>query len=698
MRRRRGERPDVPPATPAPERDLYDRDLEHYGRDAGHSSPPRRHGHGRAVVLWLLALLLLLGAGAGGGLYYMSQRYEGRIYPNISILGIDMSQQTPAEARRLLEERLAGFVQQPVTLTYAGRTWQPSLEELGGRVELDRAIEEAHGVGRGLNLIGGVEQIYQTWEQGLEVPVHITVDGPRMQRYLQSLAAGIDRPAVESDLIIEQSSSAIRPAQQGRIVLIDETSIDLVGAIEGLAPAKVALRTKALTPLLLDSGVEEAKRMVDAVLQGPIELSAGESLTWTLTLDDLRALLRVDRVTGSAGASELRVEIDELALRQRIATYADEIGRGTVNPRVRFIDGALTITRPGETGLRLDEEASVAQIKQLATSSERKIDLVVREVQPDVTEENLDTLGIVEAVGTGQSSFIGSAPYRITNIKAGTRLLDGILIAPDEEFSFNNTIGTIGPVNGFVEGYAIVNNRTQKEFGGGICQDSTTLFRAAFHAGLPITERHEHSFRISWYEVFEPYGMDAAIFTGALDFRFVNDTGHWLLLQTYVDDANHVLTYTLYGTRPDREVYRSDPYVTDAQPAPVDPVYVADKEVAPGQIRQSDTARGGMTITIYRTIVENGEVVSKEPFVTRFQAWPNIFLYNPTTPPAGCTPGVPCTPKVEPTPEVTPEPTPEATPEPTPAPPPTEQPPAEQPPAEQPPAEQPPAGGEPGQQ
>jgi vancomycin resistance protein YoaR len=309
---------------------------------------------------------------------------------------------------------------------------------------------------------------------------------------------------------------------------------------------------------------------------------------------------------------------------------------------------------------------------------------------PPVTTANLAQLGLRDLLSVGRSDFSGSASYRITNIQAGMRLLHGVLIAPDEEFSFNNTIGQINGSNGFVEGYAIIRNRTQLEWGGGICQDSTTMFRAAFWAGLPITERWGHSFYISWYDkyAFGEYGngpgMDAAIFTGALDFKFINDTGNWLLLQTVVNTRSALAEVRIYGTSDGRKVSLIGPTTTSRVSAPTQPVYVAEPSRPRGSIRQSDTARGGMTIEFTRVIERAGQTVERRTFETRFKPWPNIFEVNPAD----------LGPDGRPIPYATPvpEPAPDAEVVPVdPGAPPAEAPPAEAPPAEAPPAEAPPA-------
>ncbi|MEI7772787.1 MAG: VanW family protein, partial [Chloroflexales bacterium] len=179
---------------------------------------------------------------------------------------------------------------------------------------------------------------------------------------------------------------------------------------------------------------------------------------------------------------------------------------------------------------------------------------------------------------------------------------------------------------GFVEGYAIIQNRTQKEWGGGLCQVSTTVFRAAFWGGLPISERHEHSFRIGWYEELgEPPGLDAAIFTGAQDMRFSNDTGGWLLMQSAVDLQRQQLSIAIYGAPTGRSVAMGYT-ILERTPAPTAPVYVDDPAEPAGSLRKSDTARGGLRVDVYRAVRLGDRLLSRDTFATTFKPWPDIFV------------------------------------------------------------------------
>jgi vancomycin resistance protein YoaR len=159
------------------------------------------------------------------------------------------------------------------------------------------------------------------------------------------------------------------------------------------------------------------------------------------------------------------------------------------------------------------------------------------------------------------------------------------------------------------------------------------VFRAAFWAGLPITERHAHPFYISWYDRYglgsygDGAGLDAAIYTGLNDLKFVNDTGNWMLMQVDVDELRQVMTVRLYGNdEADRQVSIDGPYVTNVTPPPATPVYIEDSTRPAGYFSQSDTARSGRDITVYRIVTRNGSEVNREPFYTHFKAWPNVFV------------------------------------------------------------------------
>lgn len=629
-------------------------------------SPNSPSSRGRGRWLWqiLTILVLVVALGGGGLLFHLDQRFAGQIYPNISISGVQVGQLTETNASDILHERHAAFLQQPVTLTYGDSTWTPSLAELGVQLEIAAAVQDAFGAGRNHGLINNLFQVAAVWEHGLDLPLRLTIDQATMQQYLLARATEVEEKAVAARITLRGTEVRTTPAVAGRQVLINETMQETIAALQTLSPQMIVLRTREIPPSVDNAAVATAEQAIAALLQGPLTLRANDR-EWVWSEEDLAKMVEVTRTPRADGAGvELNVTLKPEKLRQQLAELARDAGSEATNPRVDWNGGDLKIIEAGQRGRQINIARAEQLILAAVTTPDRTINLPFHMAEPSITAATLDQISIPDLIAVGQSDFSGSAAYRITNIKAGMDLLHGILVAPGEEFSFNKNI-EITAANGFVEGYAIVDNRTQLEWGGGICQDSTTMFRAAFWAGLPITERHGHSFYISWYDQYgygkfgNGPGMDATIYTGpgGSDLKFVNDTGNWLLLQTYVDTDQALAEVRIYGTKTNRTVeLEGPPYyqIVDWTAPPSAPVYVADPNQPRGVTSQTDTARGGMTINFTRIIKENGVEVNRETFVTTFKPWPNIFVVNPANMPGWRPAAAAAPPEAPPSAEATP--------------------------------------------
>jgi vancomycin resistance protein YoaR len=562
--------------------------------------------------------------------YSVSFFFHGRALPGVSVQGMPVGELDQHAIDATLQARHREFLRQPVTLHFDGQTWQPSLEELGVSFDITQASTTAVQTGREGGLVSRLQNQWQLWQQGLDIAPNLVIDREQMQGYLLNIANDVEQAPRDARLNIARANIMSVPARPGRQLLIDESANDIMLALRTLSPQEVTLRTRLLEPVAGNEAALAAEEQAREMVGSPLVLTHGEQ-RWVWTAEHLADLLNVRHED-----SDIQVEIDQEQLVAEIEQLAMEIDSGSVEPRLRFDGSNLYIVRDGRVGWQLRQDDAMRVISDTLRQSKtttRTVSLPIDELNPQVTAERLPSLGIHELLGEGRSSFAGSAPYRVTNIKAGAERMDGVLIAPGEEFSFNTQLGEVTAENGFVEGYAVVGSRTVLEWGGGVCQNSTTVFRAAFWSGMPITERHAHPFYISWYDQYgfgpagNGAGMDATIYTGVNDLKFVNDTGAWVLMQVAVDEANQVLTVQLYGTNPDsRRVEFDGPYVSNIVNAPSTPVYIDDPSKPSGYVSQTDAARNGRDITVYRIIYENGVEVSREPFHTHFRAWPNVYV------------------------------------------------------------------------
>lgn len=585
----------------------------------------------RRGQLMMNGLLILLIAVAAGGVWFLSieRRYQNRVYPNISVLGVNIGGLSVDEATQALVDHLRPFRDAPIVLRYEGRQWNVSGAELGMELSYVDSIEQAFTVGRSGDMVANMETIWQVMKSGFEIPVTVVVDERKAQESVARLVPVVNR--APRDPLVQLDGQAMRfvGGEPGRMLLVDQT----VARIREVLPLMntqqpITLETRELPMNITQAAKDAAQQRLQQLIGEPFVVNVGENV-YTWTPEELARMVEYVQVGPDGQPTAYTVSLNPYAIERRIEKIADETQTKPVYPRVKWEEGKLTITREGTPGWRLNKYEARDLILASIDKGVRSVTLVPRYAAIPVTADNLDSLGIVDLVSEGKSDFSGSAAYRVTNIQAGLKILDGILIPPGEEFSFNENIGAIDETQGFVEGYAIVSSRTQLEFGGGICQDSTTVFRAAFWAGLPITERWGHSFYISWYDKYGPTGMDSTIFTGGPDLRFLNDTGHWLLMQTSSNAKTGVATVRLYGTPNNRKVEMIQT-ISNRISAPTEPVYVTDPEQPAGAVKQSDRARDGITIDIARTItMPDGTVREPEIFKTRFKPWPNIFVFHP---------------------------------------------------------------------
>ena len=579
-------------------------------------------------------MLTLAAFVALGIVYALGRAYNGQIVQNVSIDRLNVSGMTPEAARSALRERHAALLQTPLTLRLGERRWTPTIKEVGLDVAIDTAVDQAFIVGRGPDVIANLVERGRVLNRQRDITLQVTLDERRLAAYLGDLSEELAIAPEDATLTVVNGQVVTTPSRLGQAVATIQIAAQVASGLLALQPQVVELEAQMLAPALDERGIAEAQRRLTTLLAQPATVQIGDQQrTWSPV--ELGALIRIERLTGVAG-DRLVATLTTEPIVTWLAEVAPLLEQSPVEPRLGWSAGAVQISAPGSDGARLDQAAALAQITDGLWRGQGQIAIALTAVPPAIRPETLASLGIVELVAEGRSDFSGSAPYRIQNIRAGAAQMNGVVLAPGEEFSFNKHVGAIDASNGFTEGYAIIQGRTQLEWGGGVCQVSTTVFRAAFWAGVPITERNQHSFRIRWYEVYEPIGMDAAIFTGpgGYDLRFVNDTGNWLLLQTQVDLQRTQLTVRLYGTKPDREVIQTGPEITNERPAPTEPRYVPEPDLPPGSIKQTDTRRGGMDVRVGRIVRRNGQVLYRDSFLSRYQPWPDIFALGPgATPP-----------------------------------------------------------------
>lgn len=323
---------------------------------------------------------------------------------------------------------------------------------------------------------------------------------------------------------------------------------------------------------------------------------------------------------------------NENGLMKMIEPIAKRVYVEPVDARFTFEEGKVKEFQTSSDGKEVDVSALKNKIasKTLAVIAAKKpqvftIPMPIKILKPETTTEQVNNLGIKEVVGVGTSLFKGSIPNRMYNIALAASRLDGVLIKPGEVFSFNKALGDVSTFTGYKQAYVIQNGRTVLGDGGGVCQVSTTFFRAVLNTGLPVVERNPHAYRVSYYEQDAGPGLDAAIYVPTVDFKFKNDTKHHLLVQTRVDANEGRLTFELYGTGDNREVVISKPVVTSVTSSP-EPLYIDDPTLAKGEVKQVDYAVSGASVYFTRTVKKDGKIIQNDTFKSYYRPWQAVYM------------------------------------------------------------------------
>jgi vancomycin resistance protein YoaR len=259
------------------------------------------------------------------------------------------------------------------------------------------------------------------------------------------------------------------------------------------------------------------------------------------------------KLTTTIDEEKVGASLSELALRTEI-TPKDAVFTGDEN-------GNITLATKEVYGFVIDQEKAkklIADEIRMSNHSPLVINIPGQSVEPKIKASDIDKLGIKELLGVGTTNFKGSPKNRVYNIKRALEQFQSVMVAPGEEFSFVHYLGEVDGEHGYLPELVIRNNKTEPEFGGGICQVSSTVFRAAIYSGLKITERRNHSYAVQYYK---PYGMDATIYVPRPDFKFKNTTDNYIMMQSVIE--GDILTFRFFGTKDGRTTTVDGPHILE---------------------------------------------------------------------------------------------------------------------------------------
>jgi len=457
--------------------------------------------------------------------------------------------------------------------------------------------------------------------QANRVPITGAYTQKSVDEYVGALAKQIDIQEKDATLTIDNGT--IKPVDGAVGYRIDRIKLqeDIINALTTLTSKALTTTNIAQQPKVFVDGTESAKIKAREMMARTITLTYKEK-KYTVDGDQIAQWIvfraGLDKAPSGSGVN-LEAQLNIEKVKAYVVTVAKQIDQDPIDAKLTIEGGKVTVFSQSRDGIKVDQDAlSVALQKAIAGETDLAVTIPAKVTSSQVSSDKINELGINELIGEATTSFIRSTENRVHNIQTGSKYLNGQLIKPGAIYSVIESLGAIDGSTGYLPELVIKENKTIPEFGGGLCQVSTTLFRAALNAGLPITERQNHSWRISYYE--PPVGLDATIYFPKPDLKIQNDTPGWILIQNSVDVEKSTITFQFYGTKDGRTSKITGPTLLYSIPAP-DGEYADDPTLPAGEEKRIQAPHpGGKATATYQVFDKNGKLKNEQTFVSLYKA------------------------------------------------------------------------------
>jgi len=555
------------------------------------------------------------------GLFYVA--HYGRIYPGISISKAEVSGKNKTQALEAIKN-----IKPPsqIELFYPelpNQKFTISLNEINFNYEYEKSVNDAYLIGRGGNFLKDMGTIAEAFKNKINLPLKFSYNQERLDEYVSVIAGQVSDEPIYPKATINNNQIDIELGRAGHELNQNELKKTIITRLSKANFTPIQITTKKVNPQIDNDQAQILKTRAEKLI--------GKSLTLK---HEYEKIFLDDGVLISFLTSP--EPYNKFAIETFIENHKNGIERPAQNPTFKFVSenssqGKVQEFTPAKAGVEVDKEVLSEQIinalQKLENESvdELALDIVVKETPPDYKTEDVNNLGIKELIGRGESNFRGSIASRVYNVNLAATKINGALIAPGEIFSFNQTLGDVSKLTGYKEAYVIKDGKTVLGDGGGVCQVSTTIFRAALDAGLPIIERRAHSYRVGYYEQGFPPGLDATVYSPTTDLKFKNDTPAHILIQAYPDTQNLTLVFELYGTSDGRIATTTNPVITSSI-APGEDVYIDDPAIPTGQTKQIEYKAWGAKVEFDYKVERNGETIYEKTFYSNYKPWQAVYL------------------------------------------------------------------------
>ncbi len=585
------------------------------------------------IILSIFFIIFLLLIGAAAALAY---KYENKIYPGIMIDNVYVGGLTKTQAQNIISGKFKQVYGQGFTFDFENEEKQ--IENQNNEIlslNLDSLVEKAFNQGHANKIIKKYVKTLVFPIIKKQIPLDYQFDKTLLRQKLQSEFLILEKLPIDAQIALNITNKeqhlyelSFSPPQAGQTFNFSEAIESLESSIKKLENPKMHLaRSDAKPKITQEMALSQRATIEDLLLIPEIKFKYKEE-TWTVTWEDYARWLGL----GLNDDEQPAIILNDEMLRGQMEAIAQKINQPAADAKLQIKDSRVTEFQASQKGLALDIENSLEIARQkILKEKSNEIELTVNITEPKISVASTNELGIKELIGSGWSDFSGSPQNRIHNIGVGAASLNGVLIEPGAEFSLMKTLGEVDSQSGYKPELVIKKNATIPEYGGGLCQIGTTVFRAALQTGVKITARRNHSYRVGYYE---PAGTDATVYDPWPDVRFINDTENYILIQSKIWGNN--LLFEFWGTKDGRKVsFEGQTSVTNVKylkptifnittPGPAKEIETT--ELAPGQKKLTEHAHNGADTVFYQYITKTGQEPEKITWSSHYVPWQEVWL------------------------------------------------------------------------
>jgi vancomycin resistance protein YoaR len=561
--------------------------------------------------------LLVLVAAAGATVAVRAYTLRDSVLPGVRVAGADVGGLSRPDARGRIETVIGERLRQPVDVVVNGKafTVNPSnLFTVDGTATERLAYESARS-----SFFDWIRALAVPFAVDQDVKPVLTVNPTARAALAREITKRTDGP-VSARISMKGTEPVVVAGRPG--TQVDQAVVLALvrnAALRGLPGIEAPVLSVA--PAMTTAAAEQAAAAARTAVSAPVVLRFRHQEVGELGPRTIARLLRF-QPQGGAFVVSLAPE----GIQRELGPLVEKFTKKPVDASFRVVGKRVRVVK-GRDGTTLDVAGAQAAVLGAATESGvREADIGLTALEPKLSTEGARALGIKRRVSTFTTDMGVSSSNRIWNVHLMADYIDGTIIKPGKTFSFNKVVGPRTPERGFREGQMILGSLLVPAIGGGVCQTATTLFNNAFELGLPVKERHNHSWYISHY----PIGRDATVSWGGPDLKFKNDLDHAILIKTSYTDST--LTFSFFGTKQGRKVVSSTGARTNFRSPK--PSYAYDPSAPKGSKRTvAGSHAQGFDIMVLRKVYEHGNLVRKDSFTSHYVAVGDTVIYGPGTDP-----------------------------------------------------------------